>query len=280
MTLFGPESKKDLRTLAGPVVQADRLLVTEHGVLGKRLKQLAFPRRFGVTITRIQRSGIDLTPRANLALSFGDTVVVVGPPEGLQQIAAEVGNSTRTLNHPQLVPIFIGIALGVALGMIPIKLPGLSDGIKLGVAVGPLIVAIVLSRIGHLGKLIWYMPNSANFMFREFGLAIFLACVGFTAGKPFVQSVTSGQGLTWIALAALVSIIPMLIVAIYARMAMKMNFITICGLISGSMTNSPSLAYATDITRSDDAAVTYATVYPLSMVLPVVIAQLLAVWSG
>jgi putative transport protein len=278
-TLFGPDSKHDLRTLRG-AIQSDRLLVTNHAVLGKRLRQLEFPRRFGVTITRVLRSGIELTPGANLAMSFGDTVVAVGPPEGLKQLEQEVGNSMRTLNHPQLVPVFIGIALGVLLGMIPIKLPGLSDGIKLGVAVGPLVIAIVLSRIGHVGRLIWHMPNSANFMFREFGLAIFLACVGLSAGKPFMQSFQSGQGLTWIALAAVVSIVPMLIVAIFARAVLKMNFITLCGLISGAMTNSPSLAYATDITRSDDAAVVYATVYPLSMVLPVVMAQLLAVWSG
>jgi putative transport protein len=277
-TLFGPESKHDLRTLKGAGLQSDRLLVTHHAVLGKRLLNLAFPRRFGVTITRVLRSGIELTPTARLALSFGDTVVVVGPPEGLKQIAAEVGNSTRTLNHPQLVPVFIGIALGVLLGMIPIKLPGLSDGIRLGVAVGPLLVAIVLSRIGHIGRLIWHMPNSANFMFREFGLSIFLACVGISAGKPFVHSVASGQGLTWVALAALVSIMPMLLVAIFARRVLRMNFIPLCGLICGSMTNSPSLAYATDLTRSDDAAVIYATVYPLSMVLPVVMAQLLTAW--
>lgn len=279
-TLFGPESKRDLCTLKGAGLQSDRLLVTNHVVLGKRLQNLEFPRRFGVTITRVLRSGIELIPSAKLALSFGDTVVVVGPPEGLKQIENEVGNSTRTLNHPQLVPVFIGIALGVLLGMIPIKLPGLSDGIKLGVAVGPLVVAIVLSRIGHIGRLIWHMPNSANFMFREFGLAIFLAYVGLSAGKPFVRSVASGQGLTWVVLAALVSIVPMLAVAIFARVVMRMNFITLCGLISGAMTNSPSLAYTTDITHSDDAAVIYATVYPLSMVLPVVMAQLLAAWSA
>lgn len=278
--LLGPESKHDLRTLRGAGLQSDRLLVTCHAVLGKRLRQLEFPRRFGVTITRVLRSGIELTPVANLALSFGDTVVVVGPPDGLKQVEKEVGNSTRTLNHPQLVPVFIGIALGVLLGMIPIKLPGLSDGIRLGVAVGPLVVAIVLSRIGHIGRLIWHMPNSANFMFREFGLAIFLACVGLSAGKPFVHSFASGQGLMWVGLAALVSIVPMLLVAIFARTIMKMNFITLCGLISGAMTNSPSLAYAADITHSDDAAVVYATVYPLSMVLPVVMAQLLAAWSA
>jgi len=261
-------------------LQSDRLLVTHHKVLGKRLQNLEFPRRFGVTITRVLRSGIELTPRAKLALSFGDTVVVVGPPEGLKQVESEVGNSTRKLNHPQLVAVFIGIAFGVLLGMIPIKLPGLSDGIKLGVAVGPLVVAIVLSRIGHFGRLIWHMPNSANFMFREFGLAIFLACVGISAGKPFVHSVTNWQGLIWVGLAALVSVVPVLSVAIFARMVLRMNFITLCGLISGATTNSPSLAYATEITRSDDAAVIYATVYPLSMVLPVVMAQLLAGWCG
>jgi putative transport protein len=278
-TLFGPESKRDLRGLAG-AVQTDRLIVTRRNVLGRQLQQLAFPRRFGVTITRVQRSGIDLAPGAHLRLNFGDTVVVTGPPEGLKQVADEIGNSTRTLDHPQLVPVFIGIALGVLLGMVTIRLPGLSDGIKLGVAVGPLVVAILLSRLGRLGPLIWYMPNSANFLLREFGLSIFLACVGLSAGKPFCQSLGSGQGLVWAGLAAAVSVVPMLIVAVVARTLLKMNFVTLCGLISGTMTNSPSLAYANDLTRSDDAAVVYATVYPLGMVMPVLMAQLLALWCG
>jgi putative transport protein len=279
-TLIGRESTRDLRGVSG-AVQTDRLRVTCRCVLGRQLQELAFPRRFGVTITRIQRSGIDLTPRANLALNFGDTVVVTGPREGLKQVEEEVGNSTRTLDHPQLVPVFIGIALGVLLGLVPIRLPGLSEGIKLGVAVGPLVVAIVLSRLGRVGPLIWYMPNSANFMFREFGLSIFLACVGLSAGKPFVESFSrGGQGVTWIVLAALVATVPMLAVAIFARAVMRMNFVSLCGLVSGAMTNSPSLAYSNELTRSDDAAVVYATVYPLSMILPVVMAQVLALWCG
>jgi putative transport protein len=277
--LFGPESKLDLRGLGG-AVQSDRLLVTRPEVLNKTLQQVAFPRRFGVTITRVARSGIELTPRAALSLSYGDTVVVVGPPEGLRQVAEEVGNATRRFNHPQLVPVFIGMALGVLLGMVPIRLPGLTDAIKLGVAVGPLIVAILLSRMGHLGPLVWYMPESANFMLREFGLAVFLACVGLLAGQPFLQTLSSGQGLIWVGLAAVVSIVPMLLTAILARVWLRMNFVTLSGLISGTMTNSPSLSYATDVTRSAEAAVAYATVYPLSMVLPVVMAQLLALWCA
>jgi putative transport protein len=188
-----------------------------------------------------------------------------------------MGNSPRTLTHPQLIPVFVGIALGVLVGQFPIRIPGMPVPVKLGLAGGPLLVAIALSRIRRIGPLSWYMPISANFMLRELGIILFLACVGLRAGDRFVETLLHGEGLLWMACGAAVTLVPILAVAAFARLRMRMDAMTLFGLLAGSMTDPPALSFANSLAPSSAAAIAYATVYPLVMLLRVVSAQVLIV---
>jgi putative transport protein len=270
--IVGAESKVDVKQLPSKITTR-RILVTHPGALGKTTAELELDQRFGVMVTRVNRAEVDLPP-VRAPLQFGDTVVVVGEEQSIAQVAAELGDSLKRLNHPQIIPIFIGIALGVLVGSWPLSI-GLPAPVRLGLAGGPLIVAILLSRLGNVGPVIWYMPSSANFMLRELGIVLFLACVGIRSGAGFWTTLTSGQGFLWMGLAAVITLLPLLLVALAARAFYKMNYLTLCGLLAGSMTDPPALAFAGHMTGSDAPSISYATVYPLVMLLRVLAVQIM-----
>jgi putative transport protein len=258
-------------------VERKEMVVTRTKVLRKPLRELNLIRRTGVTIVRVNRAGVDLNPRASLKLQFGDRVVAVGPTAGLNAVETELGNCPDTLNRPQLVPIFLGIVLGVLVGSIPLVIPGLSTQLKIGLAGGPMIAAIILSQLGNIGSVVWYMPVAANQLFRDFGLAVFLACVGLKAGDHFLNNV-SGSGLVLIFWGGVITMLPVMLVGLVARKLLKMNFVTLAGWVAGAMTSSPALMFAGDITGSEAPALAYAAVAPLGFLTPILCAQLLVVF--
>lgn len=252
-----------------------RILVTKSAINGKHISDLHIRESYNVTITRVVRAGIELVATYELRLQMGDVVVVVGRKNDLDQVAAILGNSVHRLDHPNLLPIFIGIFLGVLLGSVPIMLPGVPLPVKLGLAGGPLIVAILMARYGPNYKLVTFTTNSANMMIREIGISLFLAAVGLGAGEGFVSAIASG-GYWWILFGVAITMIPLLITGIVARKAYKLDYFSIMGLMSGAMTDPPALAYANSVSTNDRAAVAYATVYPLTMFLRIFTAQILA----
>jgi putative transport protein len=229
---------------------------------------------YGVNITRVNRAGIDLIADARLPLQLGDRVTVVGSEEAIANVEKVLGNSLKRLREPNLISIFIGIALGVLLGSVPFMFPGIPQPVKLGLAGGPLIVAILISKFGPKYKLVTYTTMSANLMLREIGIALFLACVGLGAGEGFVDTVVNG-GYRWIGYGMIITVVPLLIVGIIARKVFKINYFTLMGLIAGSMTDPPALSFANQTAGNDIPAVGYATVYPLTMFLRVITAQLM-----
>jgi len=270
----GRRSRIDIGRLGGPIDRVE-MVATRRDCLGKSLRTLNLSNRFGVEIVRMTRNAIEMPPDANLPLKFGDVLMAIGPDRGLAQAAAEIGNSSDIINRPQLMPLFIGILLGVIVGVIPIPIPGIEGGVRLGLAGGPLLVAILLSRLGNIGAFAWYMPVAATNLLRDFGLAVFLACVGLESGGDFVHTVTSLAGLRFVAWGAAITFIPMFVIAVCLRGIWKMNFVELCGVISGSMTNSSTLAFSNDLTKSEAPAVGYAAIYPLGELVPIVGAQLI-----
>ncbi len=252
-----------------------RILVTKSGINGKHISDLHIRESYNVTITRVVRAGIELVATYELRLQMGDVVVVVGRKNDLDQVAAILGNSVRRLDHPNLLPIFIGIFLGVLLGSIPIMLPGVPLPVKLGLAGGPLVVAILMARYGPNYKLVTFTTNSANMMIREIGISLFLAAVGLGAGEGFVSAIAGG-GYWWILYGVAITMLPLLITGILARKVFKLDYFSIMGLMSGAMTDPPALAYANSVSTNDRSAVAYATVYPLTMFLRIFTAQILA----
>lgn len=250
-----------------------RILITKPELNGKSLSQLRL-RSFDVSVTRVNRSGIDLVATPALHLQIGDRVTVVGAASAITEVEKKLGNSLKRLNHPNLFPIFFGIVLGIILGSIPFVFPGIPQPVKLGLAGGPLIVAILISRFGPKYKLVTYTTMSANLMLREVGIALFLACVGLGAGETFVDTIMAG-GYKWVGYGALITIVPILVIGFIGRKVCRLNYLTLSGLIAGSMTDPPALAYANDMSGSDVPAVGYATVYPLTMFLRVLCAQLM-----
>ncbi|HSI35056.1 MAG TPA: putative transporter, partial [Tepidisphaeraceae bacterium] len=273
--VIGEPAKVDLRTVAGSPIVTRKLLVTHRAALGRTVDELHLRQRLGVTITRVRRTEVEVAPGPQLRLQFGDTVTAVGPESALEQAGKELGNSIKRLNHPQIAPVCVGILVGILLGSIPIALPGMPAAVKLGLAGGPLIAAIVLSRLGHFGPLIWHLPGSASIVMKEIGIVMFLACVGIASGAKFFDALASGEGWRWMACGALITAVPLAVVAVIARAGMKMNYMTLCGLLAGSMTDPPALAFAGQATQSDAPSIAYAAVYPLTMVLRVVAAQVL-----
>lgn len=253
----------------------ERLVVTSDKVLGKTIGQLDLAAAYGTVVSRCTRAGVELTPSAQLALQFGDILTVIGGPEDLKRVAVLVGNTPAALNQAHVVPIFIGLALGAILGSIPFQVPGLPAPLKLGLAGGPLIAAIVLARLGHVGPLIWFLPPSANQVLRELGIVLFLGSVGVQSGSRFVDTLINGDGLAWMAAGALVTALPLAIVGAAARLWLKLNFLTLMGVMSGAMTNPPALQYANTMQSSEAQALAYATVYPLAMFLRVLSPQLM-----
>lgn len=252
-----------------------RILITKPELNGKRLGQLKLRKLYGINITRINRAGVDLVAKPGLTLQVGDRVNVVGTETAISNVEKVLGNSMKRLNEPNLITIFIGIALGIILGSIPITFPGIPQPVKLGLAGGPLIVAILISRFGYHYKLITYTTQSANLMLREIGITLFLACVGISAGDGFVDTIVNNGGFAWIGYGFIITFVPLMIIGCIGRYFCKVNYFTLMGLIAGSTTDPPALAYSNATAGNDAPSVGYATVYPLTMFLRVLTAQLL-----
>ena len=253
---------------------SERCVITNPQINGKRLGDLKLRQTFNVTITRIIRAGVDLIADSHLLLQLGDRIVVVGKPESIKKISELMGNSVKRLDEPNLAAIFLGIALGVVLGSIPIFIPNVPVPVKLGLAGGPLIVSILISKFGPQMKLVTYTTSSANKMIRQIGITLFLASVGIGAGNGFVDTLTNG-GYWWVLYGFLITTLPCLIVGVIARVRFRLSFFTIAGLVSGTMTNPPALAYSNEICGNNQASVAYSTVYPLTMFLRVVTIQIM-----
>ncbi|HHV5231233.1 TPA: putative transporter [Klebsiella pneumoniae] len=275
--VIGQEVATSLST-RGTNLKVERVVVTNEKVLGKKIRDLHVKQRYDVVISRLNRAGVELVASSSASLQFGDILNLVGRPEAIDAVAAELGNAQQKLQQVQMLPVFIGIGLGVLLGSIPLFIPGFPAALKLGLAGGPLIMALILGRIGSIGKLYWFMPPSANLALRELGIVLFLAVVGLKSGGDFVATLTQGDGLSWIAYGIFITAIPLLTVGVLARMLAKMNYLTLCGMLAGSMTDPPALAFANNLhATSGAAALSYATVYPLVMFLRIITPQLLAV---
>ena len=272
--IIGRESADDLSELPGQVTSR-RVVVTHKGVLGKQIRELGFNELFGVSVTRLTRGDLEMTAAPNLELKFGDMLQLVGDEAAIHKASEAVGNSVKELNNTDVLPMFLGIGLGVLLGLYPITMASMPVPLRLGLAGGPLIVAILLSRIGKICPVVWYMPINANVALRHLGIVLFLGCVGLKAGQHFFHTLLSQQGLVWMGCGALITLAPLLTVGLIARRVLKMNFMNVCGLLSGSMTDPPALAFANTISNSESPSVAYATVYPLTMLLRIVVAQVL-----
>jgi putative transport protein len=275
--IVGKRAQVDARAVSSDV-DVQRILVSHKNAVGPTVEELALRERFGVQLTRIHRAGFELPVTPDSRLQYGDRVVVVGERESLPAVLRELGDSPKALDKPLLAPILVGIALGVIVGSIPIMV-GLPAPLKLGLAGGPLLVAILLSRIYKIGPLVWYMPNSANQFVREAGIVLFLACVGLKGGATFVETFLA-NGLTWVPLGFAITFIPVLAVGLFLRGVMKMNYMTLTGLLAGSMTDPPALAFSQQVTGSDAPTVSYATVYPMVMLLRILAAQAIVLVLG
>ncbi|HHY2319243.1 TPA: putative transporter [Escherichia coli] len=279
--VIGQEVDTSLST-KGTDLRVERVVVTNENVLGKRIRDLHFKERYDVVISRLNRAGVELVASGDISLQFGDILNLVGRPSAIDAVANVLGNAQQKLQQVQMLPVFIGIGLGVLLGSIPVFVPGFPAALKLGLAGGPLIMALILGRIGSIGKLYWFMPPSANLALRELGIVLFLSVVGLKSGGDFVNTLVNGEGLSWIGYGALITAVPLITVGILARMLAKMNYLTMCGMLAGSMTDPPALAFANNLHPTNGAAaLSYATVYPLVMFLRIITPQLLAVlfWS-
>lgn len=270
---IGPSVEKKWEMEQGPVVSR-RVLVTRTEYNGVKLGSLHLHDGYQLNVTRVNRAGMDLVASPGLRLQMGDRLTVVGKLTDIDNLAAKLGNSMKRLNEPNLITMFIGIFLGIVVGCIPLQFPGMTVPMKLGLAGGPLIVAILLSAYGHKIHLVTYTNSSANLLLRELGICLFLASVGIAAGKNFAATVFTPEGATWVLYGFAITMIPLLVMGIVARARYKMSYFTICGMISGSYTDPPALAYGNKIANNDAPAVSYSTVYPLTMFMRVVAAQL------
>lgn len=273
---LGSPAEDDLVATPGRVA-FQRIVVTSTEILGKTLGQLGLNERHGVTVTRVLRNEVEMAPAANLRLHFGDLLQVVGERDALDRVASLVGNRPQELSHTYFAPIFLGVALGVIVGMVPIAVPGLPEPVRLGLAGGPLLVAIFLGRLGSFGRMVWHMPENANRSLRELGIALFLACVGLKAGPAFFETVMTSTGVWWLSIGLVVTMAPLLLVGWFAMTVLRMNYLPVSGLLAGSMTDPPALAFANGLAGSEGPATAYATVYPLTMLLRIVLAQVLVV---
>lgn len=272
--VIGPKVEFDWKEEQTPVVSR-RIVVTNSEFSGRKLGSLRLPKGYGLNATRVNRAGLDLLASPNLSLHVGDRITVVGQLEDINRLAQRLGNSMKRLDHPNMFTIFIGIFMGIVLGSIPFALPGMSVPMKLGLAGGPLVAAILIGRYGHKIKLVTYTSSSANLMLRELGICLFLASVGLAAGANFADTVFNGTGAKWVLYGFLITFIPLIVVGCVARAKFKLNYCTLMGLISGSTTDPPALAYANKTAGNDAPAVAYSTVYPLTMFLRVVTAQVI-----
>ena len=279
--IVGDEMDVPTSTVSGEI-RAERVVVTSEKVLGKKIKSLGIHQKYGVVISRLNRAGVELVPTANTTLQFGDVLHMVGPTDVMNNAISVIGNAAQKLQQVQMLPVFIGIGLGVLFGSIPFYIPGFPVALKLGLAGGPLVIALVLARIGTLGKLYWFMPPSANLALRELGIVLFLAVVGLKSGGSFLDTLLNGDGLEWMGYGVIITLVPLLVTGLIARLYSKLNYLSLCGVLAGSMTDPPALAFANAIKEeSGAAALSYATVYPLAMFLRIISPQLFALllWS-
>lgn len=275
--VIGQEVDTSLST-RGTDMRVERVVVTNEKVLGKKIRDLQVKERYDVVISRLNRAGVELVASQDASLQFGDILNLVGRPSSIDAVADMVGNAQQKLQQVQMLPVFIGVGLGVMLGSIPLYVPGFPVALKLGLAGGPLIMALILGRIGSIGKLYWFMPPSANLALRELGIVLFLAVVGLKSGGDFVDTLVNGEGMSWVGYGIFITAIPLITVGLLVRMFAKMNYLTLCGMLAGSMTDPPALAFANNLhATSGAAALSYATVYPLVMFLRIITPQLLAV---
>jgi putative transport protein len=272
--LIGHDADINLQEMAKNLL-SKRLKVTNKDIINQTIGDLCI--RYGVTISRVLRPDVEFTPTSSLHVHFGDELHVVGSQDALNNIEKALGNSLEELSHPQIMPIFIGITLGVLLGSWPFYLPGIPSALKLGMAGGPLLVAIMLSRIGNWGMMSWHLPKSSNIILKDIGIVLFLACVGLHSGDEFLETLLHGDGLYWMACATLITLLPLLIMALVGRIIFKLNYLSLCGLLAGSMTDPPALAFANNLNPSAAVSIAYATVYPLVMILRIIAAQLIIV---
>lgn len=274
---IGPTIEVDWEKQDAPLV-SKRILVTRPSMNGKTLGKMHFSRAFGVNVTRITRQGMDLFASPSLSLQVGDRIMVVGPEDAVNRVAAVMGNSIKRLNAPNIATIFIGVFIGVLFGSIPVALPGLPVPLKLGIAGGPLIIAILIGRYGYKVRLVTYTTTSANMMLREIGLVLFLASVGIKAGAGFLETVIDGDGLKYVYTGFLITVIPLLIVGLIARWKFRFNYFTVIGMLAGACTDPPALAYANSICSKEAPSVGYSTVYPLTMFLRIFTAQIIVLF--
>lgn len=268
---------KENTTDSDRAILVKTVLVTNKKVLGKTIGALALAERYNVNVSRVVRSGFKFTGRLDLRIKFADKLRLVGTVEGIEAAAKELGNSLTALDHPEILPAFLGIFLGVIAGSIPIAIPGMPTPLKLGLAGGPLIIAILLSRKRKIGPLNFFMANSANLMLREFGLTLFLSCVGLNAGIKFFDVLLNGDGLYYMGLAAFITFIPLAIVSTIGHLIFKVNFLSLCGVLAGATTDPPALAFANSQADSEAVNIGYVSVYPLTMLLRILSAQILAI---
>ena len=272
--VVGSKSGTDLKKLPSRIIHS-RVIVTHKEVIGKTLEEINLESQYDVAATRVARADVEFLVSDSYVLQFADNLVIVGEESAVAKAAAMLGNSPKDLNHPQLIPAFIGIAAGVLLGSIPFTFPGLSTPIKLGLAGGPLIMAIVLSYVQHIGPLNWYLPPAGNLMLRELGIVLFLSCVGLKAGGKFFETLLNGNGMYIVLFSFLITVLPILLVGIFAKAKLKLNYMSLCGALAGSMTDPPALAFANAMTPSNLSAMSYATVYPLVMIMRIISAQIM-----
>ncbi len=277
VAFIGPQIEVEWEKQDMPLVSR-RILVTKPSVNGKTLGELHFSAVYGVNVTRITRQGMDLFASSNLNLQIGDRIMVVGPEDAVNRVSNAMGNSVKRLEAPNIATIFVGIVLGIILGSLPIAIPEMPTPLKLGIAGGPLIVAILIGRYGYKIHLVTYTTTSANMMLREIGLVLFLASVGIKAGGNFVETLIEGDGLKYVYTGFLITVIPILIVGVITRLKYKFNYFTVMGMIAGTYTDPPALAYANSLCSRETASVGYSTVYPLSMFLRILLAQLIVVF--
>lgn len=277
IAFIGPEIEVDWKKQDEPMV-SKRIVITRPSINGKTLGQMHFSSAYGVNVTRITRHGMDLFASSNLSLQVGDLIMVVGPEGAVNRVASVMGNSVKRLNAPNIATIFVGIFVGILFGSIPVAFPGIPVPIKLGIAGGPLIIAILIGRFGYKAHLVTYTTTSANMMLREIGLVLFLASVGIKAGDGFVETIVQEDGIKYVYTGFLITIIPILIVGTIARLKYKLNYFTIMGMIAGTYTDPPALAYANATCSKEAPAVGYSTVYPLSMFLRIFTAQIIVLF--
>ena len=272
--LIGPQVEMDWEADPAPVVSR-RILVTKSEFSGRKLGSMRLRKGFKLNVTRVNRAGVDLMATPNLSLQVGDRLTVVGNIDDIDRLAEKLGNSMRRLNEPNMFTMFIGIVVGIIVGSVPLMLPGMTVPMKLGLAGGPLIVAILLGRYGYKLRLVTYTSSSVNLLLRELGICLFLASVGIAAGDSFVDTVFNAHGLRWVLYGFAITITPLLVVVLLGRMRFRLNYCTLMGLLAGASTDPPALAYANKTSGNDAPAVAYSTVYPLTMFLRVISAQLL-----